>query len=93
MPKRGENIYRRKDGRWEGRIKINCGSDGKTRYKSVYGKTYKSVKEKLIQIKSEQPSVNTSSCKTVQILFDEWLAAVRLRVKSSTYNNYRMMKI
>ena len=90
MPKRGENIYRRKDGRWEGRIKINCGSDGKTRYKSVYGKTYKSVKEKLIQIKSERPSVNTSFCKTVHVLFDEWLAAVRLRVKSSTYNNYRM---
>ena len=90
MPKRGENIYRRKDGRWEGRIKINCSSEGKTRYKSVYGKTYKSVKEKLIQIKSEQSSVNTSSCKTVHVLFDEWLSAVKLRVKSSTYSNYRM---
>ena len=22
MPKRGENIYRRQDGRWEGRVKL-----------------------------------------------------------------------
>ena len=63
MPKRGENIYRRKDGRWEGRIKINCGSDGKTRYKSVYGKTYKSVKEKLIaEGKNEVPWTGVYRC-------------------------------
>ncbi|XOQ44477.1 MAG: MORN repeat protein [Clostridium sp.] len=41
MPRRGENIYKRKDGRWEGRV-LNY--DGK--YKYVYAKTYKEVKEK-----------------------------------------------
>lgn len=29
MPKRGENIYKRKDGRWEGRY-IEIGFDAKT---------------------------------------------------------------
>lgn len=43
MPRRGENIYKRKDGRWEGRI---LKPDGKYQY--VYAKTYKEVKEKKI---------------------------------------------
>ena len=41
MPRRGENIYKRKDGRWEGRI---LKPDGKYQY--VYAKTYKEIKEK-----------------------------------------------
>ena len=47
MPKRGENIRKRKDGRWEGRYKKLPISNGKSKYASVYGKTYKEVKEKL----------------------------------------------
>jgi len=47
MARKGENIYKRKDGRWEGRYhKINR-ADGRQKYASVYGKTYKEVKEKL----------------------------------------------
>lgn len=42
MPRRGENVYKRKDGRWEGRI---LKPDGKYRY--VYAKTYKEVKDTL----------------------------------------------
>ena len=39
MPKKGENIYKRKDGRWEGRY-IRCyDTDGKAKYGYVYGKT------------------------------------------------------
>ncbi len=47
MPKRGENIYRRKDGRWEGRILQSCES-GKRKYRSVYGKSYHEVKQKMM---------------------------------------------
>lgn len=32
MARRGENIYKRKDGRWEGRYKSGIKSDGKTQY-------------------------------------------------------------
>ncbi len=47
MPKRGENIYKRKDGRWEGRYhKGHIG--GKIQYGYVYAKTYKEVKDKLL---------------------------------------------
>lgn len=43
MPKKGENIYRRKDGRWEGRYIKGYHADGKARYGYVYGKTYSEV--------------------------------------------------
>lgn len=37
MSKKGENIYKRKDGRWEGRVKFFDSINGKSKYKSVYG--------------------------------------------------------
>ena len=46
MPKRGEHIHKRKDGRWEARYKCGISVDGKTLYKSGYAKTYAEVKEK-----------------------------------------------
>lgn len=36
MPKKGNNIYHRVDGRWEGRYYCK----GSKKYRSVYGKTY-----------------------------------------------------
>lgn len=35
MPKRGENIYKRKDGRWEGRYITGRKPDGKAAYRSI----------------------------------------------------------
>ena len=47
MARKGENIYKRKDGRWEGRYKSGCSEDGKTKYSSVYGRSYTEVREKV----------------------------------------------
>lgn len=47
MSRRGENIYKRKDGRWEGRIWKEISIPGKRSYLSIYGKTYKETKEKM----------------------------------------------
>ena len=46
MPRRGEHIHKRKDGRWEARYKCGITDTGKAIYKSVYAKTYAEVKEK-----------------------------------------------
>ena len=52
MPRRGENIRKRKDGRWEGRyIKGYDSVKGKAKYASLYGKTYFEVKNKLNEAK------------------------------------------
>ena len=48
MARTGENIYKRKDGRWEGRCIVNYDKNGKAKYKYVYAKTYKAVKDKLL---------------------------------------------
>lgn len=51
MGRYGENIRKRKDGRWEGRYKTFDEHKGKWVYCSVYGHAYKEVKEKLTKAK------------------------------------------
>ena len=45
MPRKGENIFKRKDGRWEGRY-IKAREGNKAVYGYVFGKSYSEVKEK-----------------------------------------------
>lgn len=90
MPRKGENIYRRRDNRWEGRYKVGFDESGKSRYRSIYGKSYQEVKIKLIALRSDPKEAVSSGHLTVKDLFEEWLSAVKLRVKESTYANYRM---
>ncbi|MBE6034511.1 MAG: site-specific integrase [Clostridiales bacterium] len=87
MARRGENVYKRKDGRWEGRI---LKQDGKYQY--IYAKTYKEVKEKkkkyqenIKQFNKERTNISKNSVE----LFDLWLKnGIAERVKPSTYENY-----
>ncbi len=88
MARRGENIYKRKDGRWEGRYKSGYKENGQAKYRSVYGHTYAEVKQKLALLKVTAPAITNSCHMTVKELFDEWLSAIKLRVKPSTYANY-----
>lgn len=90
MPKRGENIYKRRDGRWEGRYRAGCKADGTAKYRSVYGHSYQEVKAKLLPLKMAPVTAASSGSLTVKALFSEWLSAVQLRVKPSTYANYCM---
>lgn len=91
MPKKGENIYKRKDGRWEGRyIRIrNIG--GKTEYGYIYGKSYAEVKQKLMNVKVAVRSYNETHEKllgTYSQLLDDWLHSSKIKVKDSTYARY-----
>lgn len=45
MPRHGENIFKRSDGRWEARYVKEIGLDGTKKYGSVYAKTYREVKK------------------------------------------------
>ena len=53
MPKRGENIYRRKDNRWEARFIKERDDNGKIKFGYCYAKTYKEAKQKLFIAKKE----------------------------------------
>lgn len=87
MARKGENIYKRKDGRWEGRYRTNS---SETKYHSVYGKSYSEVKDKLIKLKSKPIVYHSSGTKTFLELTEEWLIAVQVRVKATTLSNYQM---
>lgn len=89
MPKRGDNIHKRKDGRWEGRYKIGTYANGKTKYKSVYGKTYAQVKEKL---KDNCRETASESYATENMAFKEllelWMAHTKIQHKGATEYKY-----
>ena len=55
MPRRGENIYKRKDGRWEARFVKEITIDGKKKYGSVYGHSYSEVKQKQKTLQQLKP--------------------------------------
>ncbi|MGN1176894.1 MAG: hypothetical protein ACI4S1_15725, partial [Roseburia sp.] len=56
MSRKGENIRKRKDGRWEARYIKDRDMNGKTQYGYLYGKTYREVKEKKNHKLSEHPA-------------------------------------
>lgn len=85
MPKRGENIYKRKDGRWEGRFKPDSSLQ---KYKYVYAPTYKQAKEKLAELKINKLSDNNKKI-LLSELCNSWLEIKRGYIKESTYIKYR----
>ncbi len=94
MSRRGSNIYKRTDGRYEGRIKIGYDENRKLRYKYVYGRTLAEVKEKMEQSYSLKGTETKPFIKlTVKEVCSEWLESKRLTVKKSTYANYSRLLI
>ena len=90
MPRKGENIFKRKDGRWEARY-IHHYENGVAKYRYVYGTTYMEAKRK----RAEDQCVfgmNTKKTKltnyTFETLSTEWLNSVKHTVKESTYARY-----
>lgn len=45
MPRKGENIRKRKDGRWEARYEKCRDQNGRIQYGYLYGRTYEAVKK------------------------------------------------
>lgn len=92
MSKKGENIYKRKDGRWEARYIKGYDEAGKIRYGFCYGKSYREAKEKLTQTKSALlcnalPPENAGRHR-LAFFCREWLLLQKGRVKESTYVKY-----
>ena len=88
---KGENIFKRKDGRWEARYGKGHDAAGKLKYGFCYGKTYKEAKEKVTKAKSAVAAgkmySQNSSHKFSQYC-EEWLYITRNRVKPATYIKY-----
>lgn len=95
MSKRGENIYKRKDGRWEGRY-IKSHEGGKIHFGYVYGKTYREVKQKIIgsaqnvdiSVMQNVPELTTGTFGATAL---EGLSVSRNQLKESSYVKYRIV--
>lgn len=74
MSKRGENIYKRKDGRWEGRFPKGRKGNGSIQYGYVYGKSYQEVREKVYVSRVKYQSIFQLQGQSA-IPYDEWVEA------------------
>lgn len=90
MPKRGEHIHKRKDGRWEGRYKSGTNEFGKTTYSSVYGKTYSEVKKKMNDISQRKllEEVSIGRERTFREALLLWKETNKIKYKGSTEAKY-----
>ncbi len=91
MSKRGDNIHKRKDGRWEGRYKKELRANGTWLYGSVYGNNYREVKEKLSknQISPSKNNQTKVEEKTFSEILALWMNNNRIRLKGGTINKYQ----
>lgn len=89
MSKRGENIRKRKDGRWEGRYIKGRKSDRTAIWGYIYGHSYTEVKEKLSIKKMEvqQFALNVDNPTFLELSLT-WESSIFLGVKSSTAAHY-----
>lgn len=78
MARRGENIRKRKDGRWEGRYIKARTPEGKIQWGYVYGTAYVEVKRVLIQRKAEAGFYNLNRTDlTFEALAEVWLYSLK----------------
>ena len=89
MPRTGENIYKRKDGRYEARYIAERDANGKAIYKSVYGYSKAEVREKVevakVEIYGEQSPI---AGKTFKQVAEEYLENAKGIVATTTYDRY-----
>ncbi len=89
--KKGENIFKRKDGRWEARYIKGHELSGKIKYGFCYGKTYQEAREKAAKCKAAiingkpLPPVNA---RRFTFYCDAWLQRRRTQIRESTYAKY-----
>jgi len=99
MARRGKNIRKRKDGRWEGRYMIYDPKTGKGTSYSVYARSYTEVKEKLwvgrcaAGVADRMPiwENNGEDGITLEVAVLGWLEQIRQTRKYSTFCKYKLL--
>jgi len=89
MPRRGDNIRKRKDGRWEARFVIADNPGAPKKYSSVYGRTYQEAKEKREKIVREGRRILPSQSPLFSDILVAWQDANRVRLKDASVSRYQ----
>ena len=94
MSRKGENIYKRKDGRWEGRYIKARTPQGKAVYGSVYAYTYNEVRKKRSQAVADLvtdpsvPDIVPLQPQSFAKVSGDWLVSIQPKIKESSYIKY-----
>ncbi|MCM1201871.1 MAG: site-specific integrase [Bacteroides fragilis] len=103
MARHGENIRKRKDGRWEGRYPVYNAEKEKQVYRSVYGRSYEEARERLAAkknlLKDKSRTEGEEQAQSLRIpeeivfgdMFQDWLMQIKEKRKLSTYVKYHMI--
>ncbi len=90
MARRGENITKRKDGRWEARIIRGYDCNRKARYKYLYGRSYAEVREKKQEyLCKNKENRNRNGDILLSSVLSEFTVYNRNRTKESTAAQYK----
>ena len=87
----GQNIYKRRDGRWEARVPLGKKADGRPHFKYLYASTYREV---LLQKNNYEKMISLKNTQVVSMaMFSDaaynWLLNSARRWKPSTYIKYK----
>lgn len=87
----GQNIYKRRDGRWEARVPLGKKADGRPHFKYLYASTYREV---LLQKNNYEKTISLKNTQVISnALFSDaaynWLLNSARRWKPSTYIKYK----
>lgn len=89
---KGENIFKRRDGRWEARYIKGYELSGRIRYGFCYGKTYQEAKEKASRCKAvlNNGPADASARSRHRLVFycGEWLREKKPMIREATYIKY-----
>lgn len=92
MSRHGENIYKRKDGRYEGRYVIGKNESGRTKFGYIYGCQYSVVRRALL-LKKASAAENRGNVAAKRITLREWVehwmhSELMDHVKVSSWQTY-----
>ncbi len=90
MPRTAKNIYKRKDGRWEARYPVGRTKNGKTKYASIYAKSYSEAKELLLKAKTSQLPPPKKKV-YFSVVLKEWMRINTLKQKAATKLKYEYL--
>lgn len=91
MAKSGSNIYKRNDGRYEGRIMVGKTIYRKPHYIYVYARTLKDLKQKMQDIQEKVEEDYLVSARRMRDAANGWLEENRAVWKATTYDRYEQL--
>lgn len=92
MARKGENIYKRKDGRWEARYIVCRDAKGRAKYRSIYAWSYLEVKKKRQEAMLKLADIDyegQAKAGTIESVAEAWIKDSAHKWKESTRCRYQ----